>query len=85
MNRGLALSDAELETLRTIAAPLPVEFRSRYLEMVAAVLKGRDAIGLGELARAARGIRDELLARDARERFRAQPRKQQTSDLQGWT
>jgi len=78
----IAFTDAELESLRTIAAPLPVELRSRYLQMLGLV--GHDKHD-AELARIARGIRDELLARDAHERFHAQLRKQESGDLRGWT
>jgi hypothetical protein len=87
MDRGLALAltDSQLNDLRTAANPLPSHLRGRYLAMVGAVLKGRSSIGDAELHRLAHDIVGELLKQHDAERLHVQPRKQQTSDLQGWT
>ena len=75
MPLALALTTAQLELLRTVAAPLPRPLRARYLEMLGAALRGRDSIGDGELSRLAHAIAHELStaprpqrARPARER-----------------
>jgi hypothetical protein len=85
-SRGLALSGEQIETLKTVVGLLPPDdkLRGRFSEMLSEALRNRDSIGEGELARLARDIAGELLARDARERFRAQPRKQERADLKGF-
>jgi hypothetical protein len=86
-SRGLALSGEQIETLKTVVGLLPPDgkLRGRFSEMLSEALRNRDAIGEGELARLARDIAGELLARDARERFHAQPRKPESGDVRGWT
>jgi hypothetical protein len=62
MALALALTDAQLDVLRTVAAPLPRSLRTRYLEMLGTALAGRAAIGDGELHRVAHAIVRELVA-----------------------
>jgi hypothetical protein len=66
MDRGLALAltDSQLNDLRTTANPLPPHLRRRYLAMLGAVLTGRSSIGDAELHRLAHDIVGELLAQD---------------------
>jgi hypothetical protein len=87
MDRGfaLALTDSQLNDLRTTASPLPSHLRRRYLAMVGAVLKGRSSIGDAELHRLAHDIVGELLKQHDAERLRVQPRKPESGDLRGWT
>jgi hypothetical protein len=57
MALALALTTAQIEELRTVAATLPRgAARSRYLERLDVALRGRSSVGDGELARLARAI-----------------------------
>jgi hypothetical protein len=61
MALALALTTAQLETLRTVAAPLPRSLRAQYLERIGEALRGRDSVGDGELSRLAHAIVREIL------------------------
>jgi hypothetical protein len=64
---ALALTTAQIAELKTIATPLPRPLRTRYLQMLGAVLAGRSSVGDGELSRLAHGIAQELLAPPSRQ------------------
>jgi hypothetical protein len=60
MALALALTTAQMETLRTIAGPLPRCLRTLYLQRIGEALRGLDSVGDGELHRIARGVAGEL-------------------------
>jgi hypothetical protein len=80
MPLALALTTAQIDMLRTAAAPLPRPLRSRYLEMLGAALVGRDSVGDGELSRLAHAVVRELLAGHLVQR--AGPRTR--AEIRGW-
>jgi hypothetical protein len=55
----LAFTDEQLVTIQTIAAPLPLQLRSAFLQALANELDGRE-VGDGELHRAALKARDAV-------------------------
>jgi hypothetical protein len=63
----LAFTDEQLVTIQTIAAPLPLQLRSAFLEALANELDGRD-VGDGELHRIALDARRLVTGGQAVER-----------------
>jgi hypothetical protein len=48
LNRGLALTDAQISDLRVVVALLPSDqLRGQFSEMLSAALRNRDAVGEG--------------------------------------
>jgi hypothetical protein len=66
MPRAVALSDAQLELLRTTAHPLPHALRRTFLQRLDAALRGRESVDDGFLWRTAHTICRELLSTPAR-------------------
>jgi hypothetical protein len=69
----LALSDAQLEQIKTIATPLHPRWRGAFLRDLAAEIGDRPDIGAGELYRIALRVRQGTMER-ARE-----PRRRRTA------
>ena len=69
----LALTDTQLEQLKTLAAPLHPRWRGAFLRALAAEVGNRADVGDGELRRIALKVRQSTM-----ERARA-PRRQRTA------
>jgi hypothetical protein len=77
---ALAFTTAQIEMLRTVAAPLPRSLRGTYLKRIGQALEHKSSVGDGELSRLAHRIAHELEApatRTARQ-------KHDTADIPGF-
>jgi hypothetical protein len=83
MALALALTTAQIDVLRTAAAPLPRPLRSQYLQRLGEALRGRDSVGDGELSRLAHAIVRELLT-EPQERQRARQRRERADVVRGF-
>jgi hypothetical protein len=69
----LALSDSQLEELKTLAAPLHPRWRSIFLRDLAAEIGDRADVGDGELRRIALKVRQSTIERAREPRHRGVP------------
>jgi len=60
----LALTDENLKTLQTVAAPIAPKLRARFLEDVAAACRGKADLGPGEFHRIARACARRIMNGD---------------------
>ena len=82
MALGLGFTAEQIELLRTAAAHLSRQQRSRYLEVLGAALAGRDSVGDGELHRLTHAVARELASQPPQER-RSVRREQTATQLPG--